>query len=431
MHYSGLIRQKMEDSHSLGWKFENLKFTWSDLVDNIGNYIGGLNFQYRTGLSSAGVKYENAYAVFKDQHTIEYTEKRSKEVKTIRAKNFVLATGGRPNYPDIPGWELGISSDDIFSYAREPGKTLVVGASYIALECAGFLNEVGFETAVMVRSILLRGFDQQCAVMIGEVMEKGGVRFIRNSVPTKLEKTANERIAVHWVDDSTKQHHVEEFDTVLWAIGRTAVTSGMGIETTGVKINVSKKIPVDAEERTNVPHIYAIGDCIQDRPELTPVAIKSGILLAQRLFAGSTKKMDYDLVPTTVFTPYEYGTIGLSEEEAYKRLGKENVEVYLSRFGITEYAAGHRQDKNGTDMQKECFAKLVCDKTKNMKVIGFHYIGPEAGEVTQGYATAMRCGATKQDFDDTVGIHPTGAEELTTLSVTVSSGEPWEKKGGC
>jgi len=432
MHYSGLLHKRFDDAKHLGWQFpEEPKHSWTDLTDSIGAYIGSLNFGYRTSLMDAKVKYENAYAVFRDAHTIEYTDKKSKQLKTITFKYALLATGGRPNYPDIPGWELGISSDDIFSYYKAPGKSLVVGASYIALECAGFLNHLGYDTSVMVRSILLRGFDQQCANMIGDVMVREGVKFIRPAVPQKLEKTADDRINVTYLKEDSKETVTETYDTVLWAVGRTAVTSGMGLETTGVHILPNKKIPVDENERTNVENIFAIGDCIEGRPELTPVAIKSGVLLAQRLFAGATKKMDYNLVPTTVFTPIEYGAIGWSEETAREKLGDANVEVYLSKFGITEWAACHRVDKDGVDMVKVCFAKLVCDKTRNDRVVGFHIVGPDAGEMTQGYATALRCGATKADFDDTVGIHPTTVEELHNLVISLSSGEPWEKVGGC
>jgi len=401
------------------------------LVENVHDYIGSLNFSYKNALLNVHVKYENAYAVFKDPHTLEYTAKKTKKLETITAKYIVIATGGRPNYPNIPGWELGISSDDIFTLDHPPGKTLVVGASYIALECAGFLNELGFESHVMVRSILLRGFDQQCANIIGDIMARGGVKFIRQSVPTRLDKTDDGRIRVTYFNDESKQTLSDVYDTVLWAIGRTAVTAGMGIEKVGVTVNSSRKIVVDEFEATSVSHIFAIGDCIQDRPELTPVAIKAGLLLSRRLFGFALKKMDYNLVPTTVFTPYEYGCVGWSQEEAERRLGKDNLEIYLSKFGITEFAAAHRKDKSDQDMIKECFAKLICDKTRGELVVGFHIVGPEAGEVTQGYATAMRAGATKAHFEDTVGIHPTMAEEFTTMDITLRCGLSWEKAGGC
>jgi len=283
----------------------------------------------------------------------------------------------------------------------------------------------------MVRSILLRGFDQQCANIIGDIMARGGVKFIRNSVPTRLDKTEDGRIRVTYLNDESKETLTDVYDTVLWAIGRTAVTAGMGIENVDVIFNASHKIVVDEFEATSVPHIFAIGDCIQDRPELTPVAIKAGLLLSRRLFGFSMKKMDYHLVPTTVFTPYEYGCVGWSQEEAERRLGKDNLEIYLSKFGITEFAAAHRKDKHEQDMIKECFAKLICDKTRGELVVGFHIVGPEAGEVTQGYATAMRAGATKAHFEDTVGIHPTMAEEFTTMDITLGSGLSWEKAGGC
>ena len=235
--------------------------------------------------------------------------------ETVTADKIVIAVGGRPSYPGIPGdKEFGITSDDLFQLKQAPGKTLVVGASYVALECAGFLTAFGYDTSVMVRSIFLRGFDQDMADRIATHMGTLGTKFIRESTPSKLEKQENGKIKVTWQQGKDKTEKSEEFDTVLFAIGRYAVTEGLNLANAGLVCEQNGKFKVDKEERTNVPHIFAIGDVQDGRLELTPTAIKAGLMLAQRLFAKSTELMNYENVPTTVFTPIEYGTVGLSEE---------------------------------------------------------------------------------------------------------------------
>jgi len=234
---------------------------------------------------------------------------------TKTASHFIVATGGRPSYPGIPGdKEFGITSDDLFSLKKAPGKTLVVGASYVALECAGFLTAFGYDTTVMVRSIFLRGFDQQCANKIADHMKTFHTKFIRNATPSKLEKDDTGKIAVTFKQGDVEE--VEHFDTVLFAMGRYALTEGINMKNAGLVCEKNGKFKVNDHEQTNVPHIYAIGDIQDGRLELTPTAIKAGNLLAQRLYGNGTKLMDYNLVPTTVFTPIEYGCVGLSEEEA-------------------------------------------------------------------------------------------------------------------
>jgi len=216
----------------------------------------------------------------------------------------------------------------------------------------------------------------------------------------------------------------------------------------GVKL-VNGKIDTTLDERTSVPNIFAIGDCAKDRPELTPVAIQAGLLLARRLYGDSRALMNYSLIPTSVFTPFEYGCVGLSEEDAIKKFGKENVETFLSRYGALEVAASHPKirrevrsyvfhppdtDFEGTEekaVAQPCLAKLVCHRTQDNLVVGYHHVGPNAGEITQGFALGVKLGAKKRDFDDLVGIHPTSAEEFTGLRVTGSSGHDFRKKDGC
>ncbi len=435
MHYAATIGHSLHhDAEKFGFNFNDQppSFRWSALVGSVQNHVKKLNFGYRNGLRSAKVEYINALATFKDANTITYEMKG--DGNAVTAKNILLATGGRPTVPaDVPGaLEYAITSDDLFSMRKTPGKTLVVGASYIALECAGLLNGIGFETTVAVRSQLLRGFDRQCAEKIGEMMRVYGTRFVQK-LPAKIEKdAATNRLNVTFNDDSK-----DTFDTVLYAVGRYADTQKLNLEAAGVKALSNGKFDVNELEQTNVKHIYAIGDILNGKPELTPVAIKTGELLARRLFGGSQVKMDWNLVPTTVFTPAEYGTVGLSEEAAQAQYGPD-VETYLWEWTTLEHAAAHREkvewereNEYDVDFPTSCLAKLVVLKSQKERVIGFHYVGPNAGEVTQGFAVAMRAGATKADFDNTVGIHPTDAEALVTMAVTRSSGENFIAAGGC
>lgn len=419
MHQAALLGEAVQDAKSFGWEVEKkeVKHNWTKMVEEIQSHIGGLNWGYRVALREKEVTYLNEFAEFIDEHKLKTVNKKGKE-KEITADKFIIATGGRPKYPDIPGVEHGISSDDLFSLPHNPGKTLLVGASYIALECAGFLAALGCDTTVMVRSILLRGFDQQMAVKIGDYMEEHGVNMIRECVPSSIERIeegAPGKVKVLGkYKDGTE--FVDEFNTVIYAIGRDACTNKIGLDMVGVKLNPKNgKILHDEKEQTNVPNIYAIGDVLDDKPELTPMAIQSGRLLAKRLCGVSETLTDYVNVCTTVFTPLEYGCCGLSEEEAIEKFGEEDLEVYHQNFWPLEWTVAHRPENS-------CYCKVLCVKSQNMKVVGFHYLGPNAGEVTQGFGIALKMGATKADFDNLVGIHPTTAENFTTMEITKSSG---------
>jgi len=419
MHQAAILGESVKDAKSFGWEVEQeaVKHNWTKMVEEIQNHIGALNWGYRVALREKEVTYLNEYAEFVDEHTLKTTNKKGKE-KTVTAGKFILATGGRPRYPEIPGAEFGISSDDIFSLTHSPGKTLLIGASYIALECAGFLAALGCDTTVMVRSILLRGFDQQMAVKIGEYMEDHGVNMIRECVPTSIERIeegspGKVKVYAKYKDGT---EYVDEFNTVIFAIGRDACTGNIGLDKVGVQLNPKNgKVLADAKEQTSVPNIFAIGDVLDDKPELTPVAIQAGKLLARRLCGVSEGLTDYVNICTTVFTPLEYGCCGLSEEEANDKYGEGDIEVYHQSFWPLEWTVAHRPDNS-------CYCKLICSKSQNEKVVGFHYLGPNAGEVTQGFGIALKMGATKTDFDNLVGIHPTTAENFTTMEITKSSG---------
>ncbi|XP_065811423.1 thioredoxin reductase 3 isoform X1 [Labrus bergylta] len=441
MHQTALLGTAMQDARKFGWEFEetgegsehrprrsrrgdispacHVKHNWETMTTAVNNYIGSLNWGYRVALRDKNVNYINAYAEFVEPHKVKATNKRGKET-FYTADKFVLATGERPRYLGIPGdKEYCITSDDLFSLSYCPGKTLVIGASYVALECGGFLAGLGLDVTVMVRSILLRGFDQDMANRAGEHMEEHGVKFLRKFVPVKVEELeagTPGRLKVTAKSTETDEIIEGEYNTVLIAVGRDACTDKIGLDKTGVKVNPKNgKIPVNDEEQTNVPNIYAIGDILEGKWELTPVAIQAGKLLARRLYAGAKLKCDYINVPTTVFTPLEYGACGLSEERATELYGQENIEVFHSLFWPLEFTVPGRDNNR-------CYSKLICNKLDNDRVIGFHYLGPNAGEVTQGYGVAMKCGATKEQLDSTIGIHPTCAEIFTTMDVTKSSG---------
>uniref|UniRef100_A0A8C5A2U7 thioredoxin-disulfide reductase (NADPH) n=1 Tax=Gadus morhua TaxID=8049 RepID=A0A8C5A2U7_GADMO len=420
MHQTALLGTAMQDARKYGWEFdESVKHNWVIMKEAINNYIGSLNWGYRVALRDKNVNYVNAYAEFVEPHKIKATTKRGKETMHTAAR-FVLATGERPRYLGIPGdKEFCITSDDLFSLPYCPGKTLLIGASYVALECAGFLAGLGLDVTVMVRSILLRGFDQEMANRAGEHMEEHGVKFLRKYVPVKVEELeagTPGRLRVTAKSTESDELLEGEYNTVLIAVGRDACTDKIGLAQAGVKVNPKNgKVPVDDEEQTNVPYIYAIGDILEGKWELTPVAIQAGKLLARRLYAGASLKCDYVNVPTTVFTPLEYGCCGRSEEKAIEMYGEENLEIYHSLFWPLEFTVANR-DNN------KCYSKIICNKLDNERVIGFHYLGPNAGEVTQGYGVAIKCGVTKEQLDNTIGIHPTCAEMFTTLDVTKSSG---------
>lgn len=413
------------DATYFGWEGGHSKHNWTTLCDNVHGYIKSLNFKYTVALRQEGVKYLNQLGSLVDNHTIQTVDRKG-VVGTITAARIVIAVGGRPKRLEIPGGEHCIDSDDLFQIdwaGKEPGKTLCVGASYVSLECAGFLTGLGYDTSIMVRSILLRGFDRECADKIGEYMEKTGTKFIRDAIPHKIVKQDNGKLEVFWKTDGKDVSEV--FDTVVVAIGRDADTSKLGLDKVGVQTSKNGKILCPQNnDQTAVPNIYAIGDVVEGMMELTPVAIQAAILLANRLFAGKTQTMDYDTIATTVFTPLEYGTIGLSEEAAIERYGADKLEIYHKGLSPLEW-----------EMVKEkpegyALAKLICLKEESMRVVGFHVLAPNAGEITQGYAVAMRKGATYQDFADTVGIHPTVSEDFTTLTVTKSSGAS-AKSSGC
>lgn len=441
MHQAGILGDQVSDARAFGWQIGDISHDWEKMVSAVQDHIGSLNWGYKVQLRDKAVTYKNEYAVFTDPHTIEATDKRGR-VKTYTARRYIIACGGRPTYDPNIDPSLYITSDDMFSLEKPPGKTLVVGASYVALECAGFISHLGMDATVMMRSIPLRGFDQQIANSIVDYMEgvttdddgnqvsvndgdgehRHTTSFLKGYVVDSIEGMPDGKKKVNYKSaKGDLPPGSDVYDTVLYAIGREACTKGLNPDAVGVVCERNGKIKTTCEQ-TNVAHVYAIGDVIYGQLELTPVAIQAGRLLARRLYGGGTMQMDYDQIPTTVFTPIEYGCSGLAEEEAIEKYGEGNLEVFHTYYQPLEWTLPHKQEN-------ACYMKLLCNKLDSLRVVGFHIMGPNAGEITQGVAVAIKCGATKEDFDNTVGIHPTCAEDITLLEITKSSGAEATKSG--
>ena len=424
MHQAALLGEARNHSTSFGWpEASGAAADWHTLKDNVTNYIRSLNFNYRMQLRSKDVEYHNRFATFVNANTVE--AKGKDDVVQMKAKTILLAPGGRPTGLECSGSELAISSDDIFRLQSDPGNTLVVGASYIGLECAGFLKGIGRNATVMMRSIPLRGMDRDMSERVATYMStKSGISIIRPSVPVKIERTNNgQKLRVTSKNVETGVESQAEYDTVLAAVGRKPHSNGMNLQTANVEIDRSGFIKVDRHDQTTGKGIYCVGDAAEGCPELTPVAIRAGRLLVHRLFGKGTETMDYETIPTTVFSPLEYSFVGLSEEAAEQRFGAGSFEVFHSAFTPLEWTVpGHQHN--------DCYMKMIVRKSDDV-VVGFHLLSPNAGEITQGVAVALKAGATRRDFNSTVGIHPTIAEVMCDLDITKSSGEDPAAGGGC
>eukprot|EP01022_Parablepharisma_sp_SALTPOND_P020210 TRINITY_DN3606_c0_g1_i1.p1 TRINITY_DN3606_c0_g1~~TRINITY_DN3606_c0_g1_i1.p1 ORF type:complete len:620 (+),score=31.42 TRINITY_DN3606_c0_g1_i1:148-1860(+) len=420
MHYASLCGDAIREQKGTGWALpEKVQHNWARMQANVARHIKSLNCGYKAQLEERKVNYFNKLASFIDKNTIlvllfliqpQHDQLRDpekhEEETVVKAKHIVIATGGRPNYEGIIGAkEYAITSDDLFWMQKPPGKTLVVGGAYVALECAGFLSHLGFPTTLMVRSVILRNYDQEMAARVGSHLEHHGVKMYMECIPTLLTKSESGRISVKYTELKTNTPKEEEFDTVLLAIGRRATTEGMGLDKIGVKIADNGKIWVNDKEQTTVDNVFALGDVAYGRPEFSPVAIKTGKLIARRLMEKSDELMDYVNIPCTVYTPLEYGFCGHSEESADKIYGKDGIIVHRTKFKPLEWSFLESR-KN-----EECYMKVIVEK-KSDKVIGFHYFGQNAGEITQGYAVGIKCGITKAQWDKTNGVHPACAEEL-------------------
>ncbi|GGB42244.1 glutathione-disulfide reductase [Oceanisphaera marina] len=370
--------------------------SWSKLVESRQAYIGRIHQSYDRVLGNNKITVIKGFASFKDAHTLvvngeEYT-----------ADHILIATGGEPVIPQIPGAEYGINSDGFFELTEQPQRVAVVGAGYIAVELAGVMNALGSETHLLVRKHApLRSFDPILTDTLVEAMATEGPQLHTESVPKSVEKNNDGSLTLHL--DNGEQLTV---DCLIWAIGRRPMTANLNLDAAGVATDERGYIKVDEYQNTSAQGVYAVGDNI-GYVELTPVAVKAGRQLSERLFNGKTDaKMDYKLIPTVVFSHPPIGTLGLTEPEAREQYGDDQVKVYTSTF-TSMYTAvtAHRQP---------CKMKLVC-VGENETVVGVHGIGFGMDEILQGFAVAVKMGATKEDFDACVAIHPTGAEEFVTM----------------
>jgi glutathione reductase (NADPH) len=371
-------------------------FNWQTLVDSREAYIKRIHGSYDTVLGKNQVTVIDGFGTLVDKNTVKVND------QTYTADHILVATGGYPIFPEIPGAELGIDSNGFFELTEQPKRVVVVGAGYIAVELAGVLHGLGSETHLVVRKQApLRSFDPMLSDTLVELMEQDGPTLHTNSVPNKVEKSSDDSLTISFENGESI-----EADCVIWAIGRAPANKGIGLEEVGIELNERGYIKVDKYSNTSVPNIYALGDNI-GYVELTPVAVKAGRLLSERLFNGQTDAhMDYDLIPTVVFSHPAIGTIGLTEPEANAEYGEDNVTVYNSTFGAM-YTAVTR-NRQITRM------KLICAGPEE-KVVGLHGIGFAMDEILQGFGVAMKMGATKADFDACVAIHPTSGEEFVTL----------------
>ena len=372
------------------------KFDFATLKANRQAYIDRIHGSYERGFDSNGVERVYEYARFVDPHTVEVVGER------YTAPHILIATGGHALYPNIPGSEYGITSDGFFELDEVPKRTAVIGAGYIAVEVAGVLNALGSDTHLFVRKDRpLRTFDKDIVDVLVDEMAKSGPTLHTHANATEVVKNTDDSLTISFDNGETIT-----VDCLIWAIGRAANTSGFGLEKTGVKLTEKGTIYSDEFENTSVPGIYALGD-VTGKLDLTPVAVKAGRQLSERLFNNKADaKLDYTDVATVVFSHPVIGSVGLTEEKAIAKYGEENIKVYKSSFTPMYTALG--------DNRQPSTMKLVT-LGEDEKIIGLHGIGYGVDEMIQGFSVAIKMGATKADFDNTVAIHPTGSEEFVTM----------------
>jgi len=432
-HHAALLKEFIRDSKSFGFhtessQVENLQPSWAELTENIGTYISKLNWKYEKNLREEQVQYIHAYARFKDAHTIEVEfldhdfgdpnhPKPASRFKTLTAEKFLIATGSTPQFlgdllkedqklqADKFKGRFIITSDELFSLKTPPKNILVVGGGYVALECSAFLSEFGIPTTMLVREEILRGsgFDREC------------VDLLKQSLLSRRHNNKNLRVRQPCQLSDLTEVELDEFDVILLAAGRKPVIEP-SLAFVGVKSNETEGIQVSEDDKTSVDNIFAVGDVIRGAVRLTPVAIQAGRLLAMRLFGQSKKLFNYrdPKIPTVIFTsPMEYGCCGLSEEMArslYADAGeKMTIDVYKQSVNVLEHQLSRTQDT--------AFIKLLCVREKNGLLVGFHYIGPNAEEMLQGISILMKKEVTKEDLDDSVGIHPSIIESINSLEL--------------
>ncbi|MCX7256331.1 MAG: glutathione-disulfide reductase [Polaromonas sp.] len=396
--YAAHFAESFEESHGFGWVGEAPVLNWEALKANRAREIARLNGIYVQLLKSSGVHLLSGWAALVDKHTVEVGGHQ------YRAKNILIATGGQPSVPDMPGREHVITSNEMFDLSPFPQRLLVVGGGYIACEFASIFNGLGSQVTQLYRGHqVLRGFDEDVRAFIAGEMVKSGVALRLNTdVAAIAFERGAEGMRVELLDGS----HIC-VDAVLYATGRVPLTDGLGLEAVGVQQNAAGAIKVNAQYQTSVPSIYAVGD-VTARVQLTPVALAEAMVVVDALFGPAAGKaprsISYDFIPTAVFTHPNIGTVGYSEADAVEQFGK--VSVYKSDFKALKHTLSGSTERS--------LMKLIVEDATD-RVVGLHMVGADAGEIVQGFAVAMKAGATKAVFDSTIGIHPTMAEEFVTM----------------
>ena len=392
--YGAQFADAFADAAGFGWHVTPPSFDWPSLIAAKNKELDRLEQIYKNMLKSSAVEVIEGRGVLVDPHTVEVAGRH------YTAENILIATGGHPTVPDIPGIEHVISSNEALDLATLPRKIVIVGGGYIAVEFAGIFRGFGSEVVEIIRrEELLYGFDDDLRVALAQEMRGRGIEIHTRCNVTRIEKAPREGYSVF-----TSIGQEISADLVMYATGRGPNTRGLGLAEIGVKTNERGAVAVDAWQRTSIPSIYAVGD-VTDRLNLTPVAIGEGRAIAETLFNNNPIRMDHADVPTAVFSNPPIGTVGLTEEQARKEYG-DNVDVYVARFRPMKNTLSGRDERT--------LMKLVVDG-KSDRVLGCHMLGPDSPEIIQGLAIAVKCGASKRMFDQTVGIHPSAAEEFVTM----------------
>ncbi|MEK7753866.1 MAG: glutathione-disulfide reductase [Acidobacteriota bacterium] len=396
LSYAAHYGEDIGDAAGYGWRVTPPAFDWPALLASKDREIERLNAAYAKLLAGAGVTIIEGRATVADAHTVEIGGRR------ISARYILIATGGWPLVPPVPGAEHAISSNEAFHLGELPRRVLVVGGGYIAVEFASIFNGLGVDTRLVYRGErLLQGFDADLGAFLATQMEHKGVRIRYRSNVARIARNGALQVTL---DDGSAL----ETDCVMYATGRAPNTRGLGLEKAGVKLAGSGAVMVDGAFQSSVPSIFAVGDVI-DRVLLTPVALAEGMVVAEGLFGSGGRSLDYEGIPTAIFSNPSVGTVGLSESEARARHG--GVDVYRTSFGPLRHQL--------TGSGEKVLMKLVVERETG-RVLGVHMVGADAGEIIQGFAVALKCGATKGQFDATIGIHPTIAEEFVTLREPVT-----------
>lgn len=397
--YGAHFAEDFEQASGFGWSLGEANFDWATLIANKDREINRLNGIYRNLLVNSGVTLHEGHARLVDAHQVEINGER------FTAKHILIATGGWPQIPEIPGREHAIGSNEAFFLKELPKRVLVVGGGYIAVEFAGIFHGLGAQTSLLYRGdLFLRGFDGSVRKHLQEELTKRGLDLQFNADIERIDKQADGSLKA-----TLKDGRVLEADCVFYATGRRPMLDNLGLENTGVKLDERGFVAVDDLYQTAEPSILAIGDVI-GRVQLTPVALAEGMAVARRLFKPEQyRPVDYANIATAVFSLPNIGTVGLTEEDARKN--GHNVQIFESRFRPMKLTL--------TDCQEKTLMKLVVDADTD-KVLGCHMVGPDAGEIVQGLAIALKAGATKQHFDETIGVHPTAAEEFVTMRTPVA-----------